>query len=406
MDTPNTLVILASNPACALRAGGLGIAERTLRAAARMGLHRAVLLGPAADPLPDGLPLEPARSFEPLCDGALVLVVRGDVVLGGGDLKALAQPLPEGTPARVLSAGGEPVAWALADVEGPAGAAAILAAAGGEGTIQVPACVAAIESARAVVVRDEATRRAAHEALFAALGKPVDGMISRLLNRRISTRVTRLLIDSSVTPNHMTVVAMLIGITGVAITFTGGYWALLLGALLVQTQSVLDGCDGEIARLKYQFSNLGQWLDNVTDDVVNNSFVLAVGVNLWLSTDCVAALIVGAAASFGYTFQNLVIYHFLLTKAHSGDVFLFRWWFEKDVKESAEQYDPASVLTFVRNLGRRDTYLFLYFVLAAAGLPWAILGYAAVISSIAFGMGFYHAILHPLVAGKGRRARA
>ena len=43
-------------------------------------------------------------------------------------------------------------------------------------------------------------------------------------------------------------------------------------------QSVLDGCDGEIARLKFQSSRMGEWLDNVLDDTVNVLYGLALGV--------------------------------------------------------------------------------------------------------------------------------
>ena len=44
-----------------------------------------------------------------------------------------------------------------------------------------------------------------------------------------------------------------------------GYFFLLLGALLAQLSSILDGCDGEIARLKLLKSKFGRWLDQVLD---------------------------------------------------------------------------------------------------------------------------------------------
>ena len=44
-----------------------------------------------------------------------------------------------------------------------------------------------------------------------------------------------------------------------------GYFFLLLGALLAQLSSILDGCDGELARLKLLESKFGGWLDQVLD---------------------------------------------------------------------------------------------------------------------------------------------
>lgn len=45
----------------------------------------------------------------------------------------------------------------------------------------------------------------------------------------------------------------------------GGYLALLLGGVLAQFASIIDGSDGEVARLKYQCSDYGGWFDAVLD---------------------------------------------------------------------------------------------------------------------------------------------
>jgi phosphatidylglycerophosphate synthase len=45
----------------------------------------------------------------------------------------------------------------------------------------------------------------------------------------------------------------------------GGYWNFLAGAVLGVVTSVLDGCDGELARLKLQVSDFGCWMDTFCD---------------------------------------------------------------------------------------------------------------------------------------------
>ena len=45
----------------------------------------------------------------------------------------------------------------------------------------------------------------------------------------------------------------------------GGYPALFMGGVLAQFASVIDGCDGEVARLKFQSSDYGGWLDAILD---------------------------------------------------------------------------------------------------------------------------------------------
>ena len=45
----------------------------------------------------------------------------------------------------------------------------------------------------------------------------------------------------------------------------GGYWNMLSGAVLSLFASILDGCDGEVARLKLQESDFGCWLETICD---------------------------------------------------------------------------------------------------------------------------------------------
>ena len=52
---------------------------------------------------------------------------------------------------------------------------------------------------------------------------------------------------------------------GAFLFFLGGYITLVIGAILAQVASVIDGCDGEIARLKFQVTEFGGWFDAVLD---------------------------------------------------------------------------------------------------------------------------------------------
>jgi len=45
----------------------------------------------------------------------------------------------------------------------------------------------------------------------------------------------------------------------------GSYLLLFLGGCLAQFASVINGCDGEVARLKFQTSDYGAWLNAVLD---------------------------------------------------------------------------------------------------------------------------------------------
>ena len=71
--------------------------------------------------------------------------------------------------------------------------------------------------------------------------------------------------DYPLTPNQISIAVFFISVFSGLIISIEGYFFLLLGALLAQLSSILDGCDGEIARLKLLESKFGAWFDRVLD---------------------------------------------------------------------------------------------------------------------------------------------
>lgn len=115
-------------------------------------------------------------------------------------------------------------------------------------------------------VDDPVALEKAEKALLRGLrSKRNDGPISRYLNRPVSIRISRYLVQFPITPNQISLLSFLLSIFGAGLFFIGGYPALLAGGILAQLASIIDGCDGEIARLKFQGSAFGGWFDAVLD---------------------------------------------------------------------------------------------------------------------------------------------
>lgn len=100
------------------------------------------------------------------------------------------------------------------------------------------------------------------EAVLAATARSGDGFVSRHLNRRFSRRITRRLLDAPVTPDQVSLLSFGLAVLS-AVALSRG--SLALGGLLAQASSVLDGCDGELARARVEGSPEGQVLDAVLD---------------------------------------------------------------------------------------------------------------------------------------------
>jgi len=112
------------------------------------------------------------------------------------------------------------------------------------------------------------------------MGKPSDGFFSRHLNRRVSWPISRWLIRLRVRPNHVTWANLALGLLSGWLIGRGGYESTLAAGLLFQFVSILDGCDGEIARLTFRFSALGARLDNLCDTLVLLAFFLNLPLGL------------------------------------------------------------------------------------------------------------------------------
>ena len=196
-----------------------------------------------------------------------------------------------------------------------------------EGRSIEPQATIALEPREFIVLpRSDSERRAATRLLLRSLDKPSDGLASRYLHRPISRQVTRLLLPWPVTPNAMTLAAAVFGVVGAVVACRGGYWRVLAGAALFEVQNILDGCDGEIARLKYLRSRGGEWLDQVIDDVLNIAFLIAIGVAL-ARGGASYAWPVTVAAAIAQLLHVVGLYAGLLLKAGGrGSVARLRWW--------------------------------------------------------------------------------
>jgi phosphatidylglycerophosphate synthase len=153
-------------------------------------------------------------------------------------------------------------------------------------TVGTPPVGVALVSALTVVgggvsmaIRGPDDVAAAERMLFAALRKTVelDGFIAYHLLRPLARPVTRALLVTSVTPNQVSLFALLLGVVAAAAAARG---AFAVAGFLYWAGSVVDCVDGEIARLRVEGSRTGEWLDSVADEISTFALVAGVGWGL------------------------------------------------------------------------------------------------------------------------------
>ena len=116
-----------------------------------------------------------------------------------------------------------------------------------------------------------------------------DGFYSVFFLRKISKLFTWLAVRLKMTPNQVTLISFAIGLLSAYEFSKGNFWSIFIGAVLLQLSIIIDCVDGELARYTRQFSQLGAWLDAITDRIKEYLvfFALAYGAakngrDLWI----------------------------------------------------------------------------------------------------------------------------
>ncbi len=380
------VLVDAPPPGGELVVAGLTLAERWRRALAAIGVTAETVARPQ-------LVAALAAADAPLvvADGRFVveqavLDAFRETPCEAGDIVTVAAPgdAPPAPVARLGAAAARALASALAD-PGSAPAVAWHTLAGG-GTLRLVAEPLADPFWR-LIDGPQAARHATRAMLLRLRLRP-GGLAAQAVNRHVSVRLSRYWLMTSLSPNAITTVTGLVGLAAAWAMAQGGYVWGVVGAGLMQFSSILDGCDGEVARLRYQQSSFGAWYDSLWDELVNALFLVAVGYNLYLTHGAWPFLVMGIVAGGVSYLYALAHWH---CKAKHG-IGLY-WWFDVGKPRVVIQ-QSRSLMSYLKKVFWRDTFLLVYFGAALTGvlLP-VMLAISAGGAAITFGMLFFHIVI-------------
>jgi CDP-L-myo-inositol myo-inositolphosphotransferase len=148
-------------------------------------------------------------------------------------------------------------------------------------------------------IDDKDAYKKASKAIINNLNKPNDGFIAKRINRPISIRISKILLNVNITPNQISLFAFGIACIASILFATGLLPALIAGGILAQLASIIDGCDGEIARLKFQKSEYGGWFDAVLDRYADAFLLFGLTWYLYLNNPSSLSLFIGFMAIIG-----------------------------------------------------------------------------------------------------------
>jgi len=213
----------------------------------------------------------------------------------------------------------------------------------------------------------KAAESALARSLRSATGEHEYGFLSRHVGRALSRPLSGRLAKTRISPNTVTFGNVLIGLIGAFFLARGGYRSQLLGSLLFLSSVILDGVDGEVARLKVNQTVFGHYLDIIGDNIVHVAVFVGIGLGLYRETGSV-------------TYLHAL--WFLL-----GGFGLCAWAVQRLIGHEPDQPSVSDVSWFTALLVNRD-FAYLVVLLAAINrLDWFLFGTSLGVYLFAF-IGF------------------
>lgn len=212
--------------------------------------------------------------------------------------------------------------------------------------------------------------RQAEDWLLRGLVKETEGFMSRHVERPISLAISRRLASTSITPNAMTLFSVGVGLLGAPFFLSSAPAYQVAGALFFLFHSILDGCDGELARLKFQESRWGGMLDFWGDNVVHVAVFMCMGVGWSMAVQATWPLILGGTAVAGTLLSAGFVYWYTM-REHTKPGPLFtsvakngRSWLSQ-MADALARRDFIYLVVLLSATGKANWFL----VLAGVGAP-------------------------------------
>ncbi len=134
-----------------------------------------------------------------------------------------------------------------------------------------------------------------------------DELINIYILRPIAAGIVWLLYPTPVTPNQVTIAAVLIGLCSAWAYAAGTPAAIAVGGVLILLKDITDDADGQLARAKEMYSRRGRFLDSIGDFVVDAAVFSAITAVAYRRHPSGLTVILGIVSLFGITLR--VSYH-------------------------------------------------------------------------------------------------
>ena len=219
------------------------------------------------------------------------------------------------------------------------------------------------------LIHSNKTFKLAEKRLLNTTRKDTDGFVSRHLNRYISLFLSRWLLKWHITAKQVTLTNLLLGVVSAIFMALGGHINSVIGGFFFQFTSIVDGSDGEVAKLSFQESKAGARLDTLCDKIITFIFFTAMSIGLFRSQGNSIYIILGGLSLFSMGFLYYLLALYLKKTRGSGSLVKV----VKDIEDHGEYSRQPGQTAISRAISvlfsrfgfliRRDFFAFFFMVL-------------------------------------------
>ncbi len=214
-----------------------------------------------------------------------------------------------------------------------------------------------------------------------------DGFFSVFVLRKFSKLFTWAAVRLRFTPNQITLISFAIGLLSAYEFSRGDFWSIFTGALLLQLSIIVDCVDGELARYTRRFSQLGAWLDAITDRI--KEYLVFFGLAYGAARDGKDLWIPAMAMMVFQAVRHLSDYNFArINKVRSTDLPIIDFKVANDgfvpikkAKKSRLQYWAKKAIQFP--IGERWLVISASAVIGGAAFTFTVMPILATLSIVA-----------------------
>ena len=133
------------------------------------------------------------------------------------------------------------------------------------------------------VINNDSEFKNARETAIEMIRTGSGGKLAQNINKRISIPISLVLARLRVIPNIITITNFFLAVLSIVLISSNRLIDQAAGGILVQSCSIIDGCDGEVARMTTRFSKFGGFLDTFSDQSLAVALIIVSLVKVYIN---------------------------------------------------------------------------------------------------------------------------